>query len=180
MEAIWYLDRAAALVAYPSLVMAMLTGILYNADSFGILHRAAKRVHIEVSVFAMLVTLLHWLVGIVDTWLVAAGKVPQPAYSIRFLLAGTAVGAGGLFLLIVAVLGFLDARRFDRPWGPKVIHAFAYGGYAFATIHAAAIGTDFVGLIRPVLVGTTVFLAYVLVLRILVDAEAVQPEASRA
>ena len=168
MEVIWYLDRGAALVAYPALYLAVLTGILYTARSFGPLHRFARKIHIEVSVFAMLVTLLHGVLGVLDTWLIVSGSAPQPAYSTTYLLAGVVVGLGALQVLVVAVLGFLDTQRFDRPWGPRVVHAFAYGGFVFATIHAVAIGTDVAGLIRPVFGPAIAFLGYVLLLRLLV------------
>mgnify|MGYP006302006525 FL=1 len=167
MEIVWYLDRGAALVAYPALYLAVLTGILYTAESFGPLYRLARRTHIEVSVFALLVTLLHGVLGVLDTWFIVSGSVPQPAYSTTHLIAGVVVGVGGLQLLVVAVLGFLDAQRFDRPWGPRVVHAFAYGGFAFATVHAVAIGTDVAGLIRPVFGPAIAFLGYVLLLRLL-------------
>ncbi|WP_311170549.1 hypothetical protein [Halobellus ordinarius] len=165
---VWLLDRAAALVAYPALYLAVLTGILYNTESFGILHDAAQRVHIELSVFAMLVTFLHAALGVLDTWFVLTGAVPAPAYSRSYFLAGVVVGVGALVLLVVAVLGFTDAARFESPWGPRVVHAFAYGGFAFGTIHAAAVGTELTGLIRPLLTPTLLFLAYVLLLRALV------------
>lgn len=165
---IWYLDRGAALVAYPALYLAVLTGVLYNTESFGVLHEAARRVHIEVSVFAMIVTLLHAGLGVLDAWFVITGQVPAPAYSMPYFLGGVAVGAGALLMLVVAVLGFTDATRFQRPWGPRVVHAFAYAGFAFGTIHAAAIGTDLLGLVRPVLGPSVAFLVYVLLLRIFV------------
>lgn len=85
-----------------------------------------------------------------------------------YFLGGAAVGVEALLLLMMAVLGFVDSKRFSRPWGPRVIHSFAYGGFAFGTIHAAAIGTDISGLIRPVLGPTIAFLAYVLLLRVLI------------
>ncbi|QDX40527.1 hypothetical protein [Salarchaeum sp. JOR-1] len=165
---IWYLDRGAALVAYPALYLAVLTGILYNTASFGVLHEAAQRVHIEVSVFAMIVTLLHAGLGVLDTWFVITGQAPAPAYSMTYFLGGIAVGVGALLMLVVAVLGFTDANRFQRPWGPRVVHSFAYAGFAFGTIHAAAIGTDLLGLVRPVLGPSVAFLVYVLLLRVFV------------
>lgn len=167
-QLVWLLDRGAALVAYPALYLAVLTGIFYNTEAFGALHDAARRVHIEISVFAMLVTLLHAGVGVLDTWFVVSGQAPEPAYSLSYFLGGVVVGVGALLLLVVAVLGFTDAKRFDQPWGPRVVHGFAYGGFAFGTIHAAAIGTDMMGLVRPVLGPTVMFLVYVLVLRMLV------------
>jgi hypothetical protein len=167
MELVWLLDRATAMVGYAVLYLAVLTGILYNTDAFGSLHRAARRVHIEVSVLAMLVTLAHAVLGIADTYLVATRQVPQPAYSLGYMLAGVTVGAGALFLLVVAVVGFLSPRRFERPWGPTVVHAFAYGGFAFATVHAVAVGTDFVALVSPLVTAGLAFLGYVLLLRLL-------------
>ncbi|MCQ4332401.1 hypothetical protein KM295_02645 [Natronomonas sp. F2-12] len=167
-ELVWLLDRGAALVAYPTLYLAVLTGIFYNTEPFGVLHEAAQRVHIELSVFAMVVTLLHALLGILDTWFVVTGEAPLPAYSRSYFVGGVVVGVGALLLLVVAVFGFVDAKRFSRPWGPRVVHSLAYGGFAFGTIHAAAIGTDVTGLIRPLLGPTLAFLAYVLLLRALI------------
>lgn len=174
---IWYLDRAAGLVAYPSLYFAVLTGIFYNTDSFGILHEASRRIHVGVSVFATGVTLLHAGLGLVDTWFVVSGAVPPPNYSMGYFLGGVAVGLGALLLLVVAVLGFVDARRFDRPWGPRLVHSFAYGAFGFGTIHAAAIGTDMGELIQSILLPTGLFLIYVLLLRLWVLSK---PDASKA
>jgi len=165
---VWYLDRGSALVTYPSLYLAVLTGVLYNTESFGVLHDAARRVHIELSVFAMIVTLLHAGLGVLDAWFVLTGQAPAPAYSMPYLLGGLAVGVGALLVLVVAVLGFTDPNRFQRPWGPRVVHSFAYAGFAFGTIHAAAIGTDLIGLVRPLIGPSMVFLVYVLLLRLLV------------
>lgn len=170
MDLIWLLDRASALVAFPALYLSVLTGILYNASSFGVLHDVSRRVHIELSVFAMLVTLVHGVLGTIDTWYVITGQT-ETAYSTSYFLGGVAVGVGALVLLAVAVLGFTDARRFERPWGPRVVHAFAYGGFGFATVHAAAVGTDVAGLIRPVFGPAIAFLAYVLLLRLLSEQE---------
>jgi len=167
-ELVWLLDRGAALVAYPALYLAVLTGIFYDTEAFGTLHDAARRVHIELSVFATLVTLLHAGLGVLDTWFVVSSRAPAPPYSTSYFLGGVAVGGGALLLLVVAVLGFSDAKRFDQPWGPRVVHSFAYGGFAFGTIHAAAVGTDVAGLVRAVLGPTTMFLVYILLLRVLV------------
>ncbi|WP_049983366.1 hypothetical protein [Halorubrum sp. BV1] len=167
-QLVWLLDRGAALVTYPALYLAVLTGMFYNTESFGVLHEAARRVHIELSAFAMIVTLLHAGLGVLDAWFVVTGQVPAPAYSMPYFLGGVAVGAGALLVLVVAVLGFTDAKRFQRPWGPRVVHSFAYVGFAFGTIHAAAIGTDLTGLVRPLLGPSVAFLVYVLLLRLLV------------
>lgn len=168
MDLVWLLDRATGLVAYPALYAATVTGILYGESQFGSLATWARRVHVEVAVFALVVTLAHGVLGVLDTWLVVIGQAPEPAYGTPYLVAGATVGGGALLLIVVAALGFLDARRFSAPWGPRVVHGFAYAGYVFATIHAAAIGTDVLGLVRPVIVPATAFLTYLLALRLLV------------
>lgn len=165
---VWYFDRGAALVAFPSLYLAVLTGVFYNTPSFGVLHDAARRVHIEVSVFAMIVTLLHAGIGVLDAWFVLTGQVPAPTFSNAYFVGGVVVGVGALAMLSVAVLGFTDARRFERPWGPRVVHSFAYAGFAFGAVHAAAIGTDLLSLVQPLLGPSLAFLVYVLLLRALV------------
>lgn len=167
MELLWYLDRAAGLLAYAALYVAVLSGVFYNARAFGWVHDAARRIHVEVSVFALVLMFLHGLFGLADTWLVVAGATPRPAYGVSYLLVGVGVGIGALLVVLVAVLGFLDARRFERPWSPTVVHGFVYAGFAFATVHAAAVGTDIVGFVRPAVIGAGTFVVYALLLRTL-------------
>lgn len=164
---LWYLDRATALLAYVALYLAVVTGIPYNAPGLGALHQFARRSHIQVAVFAMLVTLGHAAIGLVDAALVVVGEVPPPPYPMAYFVGGVVAGGGALVLVVIAVLGFLDARRFRRPWGPQVVHAFAYAGFAFATIHAVAIGTDVGPLARLGVVVGVAFIGYLLILRLL-------------
>jgi len=166
MMLLWYLDRATALVAYPALYLAVITGVPYGAPGMGALYDAARRVHLEVAVFALIVTLAHAAIGLLDAAFVVTGAVPPPSYPIPYFVAGVVAGGGALALTVVAVLGFLDARRFPRPWGPRVVHAFAYAGFAFGTVHAVAIGTDVGHVARVgILVGSG-FVGYLLLLRL--------------
>lgn len=172
MSLLWIVDRAAGLVAYPALYMAVLTGIFYNSTAFGSLCDASRRIHVEVSTFATIMVIIHSLLGVVDTLRTLENSGSELAFSTTYFLGGVGVGVGGLGLLVVSVLGFLDARRWDRPWGPRTVHAFAYAGFAFATIHAIAIGTTMGDLVRPLVVPTMGFLVYVLLLRLLASAGA--------
>ncbi len=142
MEWVWFVDRGTALAAYPALLLAALTGVAAAVPAFGVLHRAAKRHHTAVSVLSGILLLLHAGFGAADTVIVATGRAPVPGYGLAFLLAGAAVGVGAFVVLLVATLAFLDPRRFERPWSPRLVHAFAYAGFALATVHAVAIGTD--------------------------------------
>lgn len=168
---IWYLDRATAIVAYPALYAAVVTGVLFNTPAFGVFHRVARKHHITVSVFATIMLLVHGGLGVVDSWFVVSGQVPAPGYPMWYFIAGSLVGVTALCIIIVAVLGFVDPKRFSRPWTPGVVHAFAYGGFVFATIHAAAIGSD-VGIAeRLVFLMGLGFVAYLLLLRASVLAD---------
>ncbi len=162
---LWYLDRAAGLVAFAALHFAVLTGIVYNARGLDTLRTAARRAHVPVSVFATLVTLAHAMVGTLDALGVLFGSTPVPGYGRGFFVLALAVGAGALLLVVVAVVAFLDAKRIERPWTPRAVHLFAYGGFAFATVHTVAIGTDITGLAVPALVAATALVVYALALR---------------
>lgn len=166
---IWYLDRAAGLVGYATLWLAVLSGIAYNAKRLGALHRASRVLHVPASVLASVTVLLHAAVGLVDTGLVALGDVPHPAYSDLYLGIGVAVGIAALVILVTATLAFLDPKQFERPWDPRLIHTFAYAGFAFATVHAIAIGTDVWAFVEPGLVALTFFLFVALVARFVTE-----------
>lgn len=168
MKLLWIIDRATALVAYPSLFCAVLTGIFFSpkAKNFGRLHRTARRIHVEVSVFATIMMLAHGVLGTIDSGLVLTGSAPAPPYPLTFFIGGIIVGYGALALLIVAILGFMDARRFSPPWDARVVHSFAYAGFSFATIHAVALGTDITGIVRAGLIAAMMFIAWALALRL--------------
>ncbi|WP_251330681.1 hypothetical protein [Haloplanus pelagicus] len=79
-QLVWLLDRGAARVTYRLLYLAVLTGIPYNTEAFGVLHEAAQRIHVEPSAFAMIVTLLHAGLGVLVAWFVVTGQVPARAH----------------------------------------------------------------------------------------------------
>lgn len=139
---LWLADRGSGVAAYVALVASAFTGIAYGAQSWGPVYRWARAVHNGVSYTTVGLLLLHAGLGAVDTLLVTGGQSPAPGYGTPFLLAGVAVGLGALVLTLVATLAFADPKRFERPWKPGLVHALAYGGFAFATLHAAAVGTD--------------------------------------
>lgn len=169
---IWYLDRGSALAAYVLLWLAVISGVLHGARKFGALHVAARRIHVSTSVLACVTLLLHVGVGAWDTGLVVRGVVPHPAYTSAYFALGLVVGVGALLLIVTSVIGFLDAKRFQRPWDPRAVHALAYGGFAFATVHAVALGSDIGRFVVTGMVAIGVFTIYVLTLRMRVAREA--------
>lgn len=165
MALLWLVDRATGLLAYPALWAAVVTGVWYDARAFGVLRDAARAVHIPVAAFASLLVVAHAVVGTVDVAFVATGRSPVPAYGLQFLVAGTVVGAGALLVLAVAVLAFLDPLRAARPWSPRVVHALSYVGYAFATVHAVAVGTDVAPVGNSLVLGGVLVVVYCIAFR---------------
>jgi len=159
--ALWYTDRGSAIVLYPALWAAVVTGAARRVDALPGLRDVSRRYHVHVSVFAVLLGLLHGVLGTLDTAVIFDGAAPMPAYGPVVLLVGVAVGA--LFTGI-AVLGFLDPRRFDRP---GVVHALAYLGFAAGTLHALAVGTDVTVLVVQGVFGSLGVVAFVLAVRVL-------------
>lgn len=139
---LWYSDRSTGLLAYVLLVMATLTGIPFDAGLMGALNRFSRWSHTPLSWAAVGLVFAHGILGTIDASVVAGGQVPAPGYGIPFLLVGCLVGLGALVLILVATAAFADPKRFHRPWKPRLVHAFAYGGFGLATIHMAAVGTD--------------------------------------
>ncbi|MFB6107347.1 MAG: hypothetical protein ABEJ82_00715 [Haloplanus sp.] len=180
MALLWYLDRASGLLAYATLYVAVLTGVFYTGEEFGALTRLARRYHVRLALLSTLLFLFHAVVGFADAGLVVTGRVPAPRYPTWYFVVGTAVGGEALLLLVVAVLGFLDARRFDRPWTPRVVHALAYGGYAFATVHLFAIGSDVDATARLLVLVSLAGLAYALLLRLLAEVGALRVGATES
>ncbi|KZN24236.1 hypothetical protein A4G99_07320 [Haladaptatus sp. R4] len=170
--ALWYLDRASALVLFPVLWLTVLTGIFFTARGFGLIHRLSRRIHVELAVFGIGMMAVHGLVGTVDAWLVVDGSAPAPNYPLSLFLAGVGVGAVSLVVLVLAALGFLEPRRFDNP---GAVHALAYGGFAFGIVHAVAIGSDMTGLLGQLVVGSVVFVVLALALKLLEGTSLVNP-----
>ena len=169
MYALWIADRAAALVTYWAMALSVITGVLYRVQVLGVLARASKHLHVPASVLATLGLLAHGVMGLIDAVLVWTGEAPEPAYGMRYLMAGVAVGIGALWVTLVGVFGFLDAKRFKRPWDPRTVHLFTYGGFVFGSLHAVAIGSDVGAVMRALMIGATVLIVYTLLLRMVLE-----------
>lgn len=176
----WYLDRSAGLVAYVGLWLAVLTGIFYEAHGLPWLSAAARRIHLPASFFAIAVILLHVGLGAWDAAAVFLHRVPTPGYGLAYLWIALGVGAGGFLALFTGILGFLDARRFRRPWDPRTVHLFTYGGFALASVHAVAAGTDMTRFATAGIVAGTVLVGAALLARFTSNRVSTRPKARPA
>ena len=164
---VWYLDRSAGIVALVALWLSVLTGIAYNARGFGPLHRASRILHLPASVVASTALLAHVAIGLIDAGIVLARQVPHPAYSDAYFLVGLGVGIVALLVIVTSTLAFIDPKRFERPWDPRLVHAFAYFGFVAAIVHAIALGSDLYSFALPGLVAATLLLLGVLIARVI-------------
>ncbi|MFB6169880.1 MAG: hypothetical protein ABEJ06_01925 [Haloarculaceae archaeon] len=159
---VWLLDRGTALVAFPALWVAVLTGVFVRTRRPATLHAFSNRWHTRLSVFALVVAGMHAVTGLADAVFLEAGLAPAPGYPDWLFLAGVGVGVLSLVAVVVAVVSFLAPWRFEDP---SLVHALAYLGFALGAVHAVAIGTDVVGLTERLVVASLVVVAAALVLK---------------
>ncbi len=159
---VWYVDRATGLVLYPALWLAVLTGVFMRTSALGALARFSRRYHVLVATFAVIMILAHSVVGLVDADMLIDGEAPAPNYPMLVFVAGVVVGVVAAIVVIVAVLGFLSPTRFNHP---RLVHALAYGGFAFGTVHAVLIGTDVTGLLVQGIEASVALLVLALVMK---------------
>jgi len=162
---IWLLDRGTGLVTLPALWLAVVTGIFYRTRRPAIFHGIAQRHHLSISAFALVITSMHAIVGILDTVMLGAGLAPAPNYPLWFFYGGAVVGVLAFATLLLAVASFLAPWRFDHP---SLVHALAYVGFVFGIAHAVAIGTDVVGLTENLVFVSLVLVAWALALKLFV------------
>lgn len=145
----WYADRASGLLAFAALYAAVVTGVAYRAKSFGRFHAFALDYHLDIAALAVFLGAIHGVVGAIDAIFLGVGLAPAPSYSMWWFAGGVVAGLLAAWLLVVAVLGFLDPGRYA--WSPLVVHALAYAGFVVAAVHVVAVGSD-VGVIGRIAV----------------------------
>ena len=141
---LWVLARVAALAAYASLSLAMLTGIALRSAVLDWLgsNRALRSLHDYTTVLWIPLGTVHIGALVLDVtarigWL----DVFVP---FRTAYGALAIGLGTLsvdVLLIVSVTAFLKRRMRPGLW--RWLHRLAYAGFALAFLHAVLGGTDF-------------------------------------
>jgi sulfoxide reductase heme-binding subunit YedZ len=143
VQALWYITRAAGLVAYLLLWLSTAWGLAVTSKIFDpLLHRAfTYDMHQFISLLAMGFTFLHVAVLVGDRYLpfsLADLLIPFIA-PYRPLWVG--VGVIGLYLTCLVTVTF-----YIRKWiGQKtfrVIHLASFLAYAGVTVHGLMAGTD--------------------------------------
>jgi sulfoxide reductase heme-binding subunit YedZ len=143
VQALWYLTRAAGVLAYLMLWLSTAWGLAVTSKIFDpLLHRAfTYDMHQYLSLLAIGFTVLHVGVLLADRYLpfsVAQILVPFIA-PYRPIWVG--VGVIGLYLTLLVTVTFYF-RRWIGQKTFRVIHISSFAAYAAVTLHGLLAGTD--------------------------------------
>ncbi len=143
VQAMWYLTRAAGLIAYLLLWLSTLWGLVVASKIFDpVLHRAFTfDIHEFLSLFAIGFAVLHVVVLLGDKYLpfsLAQILIPFAA-PYRPFWVGLGVIAFYLTLL-VTVTFYLRTRIGQKTF--RSLHVLSFLAYAGVTLHALFAGTD--------------------------------------
>ncbi len=143
VQAMWYLTRAAGLIAYLLLWLSTVWGLVVASKIFDpILHRAFTfDIHEFLSLFAIGFTVLHIAVLLGDQYLpftLAQILIPFVA---PYRPVWVGLGVIGLYLtLLVTVTFYLRSRIGQKTF--RSLHVLSFLAYAGVTLHAFFAGTD--------------------------------------
>jgi len=143
VQALWYVTRAAGLIAYLLLWLSTAWGLAVSSKIFDpLLHRAfTYDMHQFISLLAIGFTILHVGVLVADRYLpfsLAAILVPFVA-SYRPLWVG--IGVIGLYLTLLVSITFY-IRRWIGQKTFRLIHLASFLAYIAVTLHGLMAGTD--------------------------------------
>lgn len=140
---VWYMTRAAGIVAYGLLWLSVMFGLLSSTRLARAWPRGAllTDIHEHVSLLAFAFSLLHALVLLADAqWGFSLKELLVPFLQSRDRLA-VGIGQLALELLAVVTLSFYVRRRIGPAlW--RALHFAAFPIYALALAHAVIAGTD--------------------------------------
>ena len=143
VQALWYITRAAGLVAYFLLWLSTAWGLAVTSKIFDpLLHRAfTYDMHQFISLLAIGFTFLHIAVLIGDRYLAFSVADILIPFIAPYRPVWVGVGVIGLYLTLLVTVTF-----YIRKWiGQKtfrLIHLASFFAYAGVTVHGLMAGTD--------------------------------------
>jgi predicted ferric reductase len=143
VQAMWYLTRAAGLIAYLLLWLSTVWGLVVASKIFDpILHRAFTfDIHEFLSLFAIGFTLLHIVVLLGDQYLPFSLAQVLIPFAAPYRPVWVGLGVIGFYLtLLVTVTFYLRTRIGQKTF--RSIHLISFLSYAAVTGHALYAGTD--------------------------------------
>ena len=178
VQALWYVTRAAGLMAYLLLWLSTAWGIAVSSKILDpALHGAfTYDFHQFISLLSIGFVVLHVLVLLADRYLpfsVAAILVPFIA-PYRPLWVG--IGVIGFYLTLLVTLTFYVRQRIGIKTF-RVVHLLSYITFAFAAIHGLMAGTDSpLATILWMYAGTTLVIVFLTTYRIAMSLTNKRPQ----
>ncbi|MDY6776375.1 MAG: hypothetical protein SV253_09965 [Halobacteria archaeon] len=135
--------------SYTAFFLAALTGVLSRRGTPRFIRNRLQGVHRWLAYAAGVLVLLHILtqiegvaltLGVAQMALTGSLENASPREIGGALRIG--IGFGATVVTAVAAVSFLRPRLFDSTVPPTAVHAFAYTGFAFATVHSLTFGHD--------------------------------------
>jgi len=143
VQALWYVTRAAGLIAYLLLWLSTAWGIAVSSKVFDPVLQGAFTYdfHQYLSLFAIGFVVLHVVVLLADRYLpfsVAAILVP---FAAPYRPVWVGVGVIGLYLTLLVSVTFYMRQRIGMK-AFRAIHLLSFLAFALAAIHGLMAGTD--------------------------------------
>jgi predicted ferric reductase len=143
VQALWYLTRAAGLLAYLLLWLSTAWGLAVTSKIFDpLLHRAfTYDMHQFLSLLAIGFTVLHVGVLVADRYLPFSLAQILVPFIAPYRPIWVGVGVIGLYLSLLVTATFY-VRRWIGQKTFRVIHLSSFLAYAAVTLHGVLAGTD--------------------------------------
>jgi predicted ferric reductase len=142
-EGLWYMTRAAGLVAYLLLWLSTVWGLAVASKIFDpVLHRAFTfDVHEWLSLLAIGFTALHLGALVADQYMSFSVLQVLFPFITEYRPFWVGIGVIGMWLtLLVSVTFYLRNRIGQKAF--RTIHLFSFASYASVTLHSLFAGTD--------------------------------------
>ncbi len=155
----WWLARALGLVAYLTLFLATLFGLLVRGRGLGLLAPAwAIDLHRTFSLSAVTVTAAHVLCVLADPASGVAAAVLLWPWASAVRTGPVALGTFAVWGLALVIGTTAAGRNLSHAWW-RAVHAGAYGALLLACLHGITAGSDTGALaVRALYLGTAVVL----------------------
>jgi len=143
VQALWYVTRAAGIVAYLLLWLSTVWGLGVASKIFDpLLHRAFTfDAHEFLSLLAIGFTLLHVVVLLGDRYLPFSVTQVLIPFSAPYRPLWVGIGVVGLYLTLLVTVTFY-LRRWISQKAFRAIHLLSFLAYLGVTLHGLYAGTD--------------------------------------
>jgi sulfoxide reductase heme-binding subunit YedZ len=139
----WYLSRASGIVAWLTLTLSVLWGIILSTDLFPRRRRPAwlLDLHRWLGAMTLCFVAIHLGTLVADSYTHFAARELLIPFASAWRPTAVALGVFAVYLLVAVELTALAMKRLSKRWW-RDVHIASYGVFWLTSIHAALSGTD--------------------------------------